>query len=108
MAEPFELLNLAYQNLEFDETGDNERKAHAAALEHFSRTSKAGGLHGKVWLLAAWDRIVSRYREDGRSLYAPDAKHWVDLAEKKAATVPVLELLRQNGDESKGWRGLPS
>jgi hypothetical protein len=34
-------------------------------------------------------------------------KQQENRAREKAATVPVLMLLRQKGSEDKGWRGLP-
>ena len=104
--EGVELLKMAYANLEFDDATDDDREAHVAALEHLSRTCKKPELRGKVWLLAAKDRNVARYREEGRFSNAPDTKQQKDLALAKADDIPVLMLLRQNGDEAKGWRGL--
>lgn len=101
------MLNLAYSNLEFDENTDDDRKAHIAALEHLARSCKKADLKDKVWVLVAKDRDVTRYREEGRFSNAPDTKQQKDLARTKAADIPVLMLLRQNGDEAKGWRGLP-
>jgi len=100
------LLELAYQNLTFDDDSDDERRAHAAALEHLSRTS-AQAKRGKVWLIAAKDRRVARYREEGRFSNSPDTKQQSDLARDKATDVPVLLMLRQEGAEEQGWRGLP-
>jgi Z1 domain len=102
-----DLLELAYANLEFDDAGDDDRKAHIAALEHLSRTCKKVELQGKVWLVAATDRNVARYREEGRFSNAPDTKQQSDLARTKAEDIPVLMLMRQNGEEEKGWRDLP-
>ena len=102
-----DLLDLAYGNLEFDEDGSNEQKAHIAALEHLSRTSSNEAMRGKVWLLTAKDRNVKRYREEGRFSNAPDTKQQADAAQAKAEDVPVLMLLRQNGREVDGWRDLP-
>jgi hypothetical protein len=107
VTEAVKLLNLAYANLEFDDSSDDDREAHIAALEHLSNTSKDAKLRGKVWLLVARDRDVSRYREEGRFSNAPDTKQQKDLGRVKAENIPALMLLRQNGDESKGWRGLP-
>jgi hypothetical protein len=107
VAEGIEILKLAYENLEFDEATDDDRDAHIAALEHLSRTCKNSQQKGKVWLLAARDRDVSRYREEGRFSNAPDTKQQKDSAKTKANDLPVLMLLRQNGEEAKGWRGLP-
>jgi len=76
-------------------------------LEHLSKTCSKSELKGKVWLLAAKDRDMNREREEGRFSNAPDTKQQKDLAWAKAEDIPVLMLLRQNGDEGRGWRGLP-
>lgn len=103
-----ELLNSAFANLEFpDATADDDRKAHGVALEHLSLTSKKPEFKGKVWFMAARDRNVARYREEGRFSNAPDTKQQKELARAKADDIPVLMLLRQNGTEEKQWRGLP-
>jgi len=106
--EAVKLLEMAYANLEFpDETMDDDRQAHVVALEHLSRTCIKANLKGKVWLLAARDRNVARYREEGRFSNAPDTKQQKEFAQAKADEIPVLMLLRQNGDEAREWRGLP-
>lgn len=101
------LLELAYTNLEFDEESDDDREAHAVAIEHLSQTTKNKDLKGKVWLLTAKDRDVRRYREEGRFSNAPDTKQQMTQARSIANEIPVLMLLRQNGAEERGWRGLP-
>jgi hypothetical protein len=107
LADGVDLLKRAFANLEFDDVAEDDREAHIAALEHLSRTSKNADMKGKVWVLIAKDRNVARYREEGRFSNAPDTKQQKDLARTKAEQIPVLMLLRQNGDEAKGWRGLP-
>lgn len=101
------LLKLAFENLEFDDFTEDDRGAHLAIIEHLSRTCADAKLKGKVWLITAKDRDVARYREAGRFSNAPDTKQQSDLAKSNADQIPVLELLRQNGNEGKGWRGLP-
>jgi hypothetical protein len=101
------MLELAYENLVFDEVFDDERRAHVAALEHLSRSSLNESLRGKVWLFGARDRKILRYREEGRFSNAPDTKQQSDLADSKAVDIPVLMMLRQEGREEQGWRGLP-
>lgn len=101
-----ELLSLAYANLEFEDLED-EQKAYMAALEHLSKISKNQEEQGMVLLITARDRNVTRYREEGRFSNAPDTKQQQEEAKTKAESIPVLELLRQNGQESQGWRGLP-
>jgi hypothetical protein len=102
------LLELCYQNLQFDDPEDDQAKAQIAILEHFSLQADPTRGRGKVWLVTAVDRDVARYREAGRFSDAPDTKQQADEARAKAIDIPVLELLRQNGKEGeKGWRGLP-
>lgn len=101
------LLQLAFRNLEFDDSGDDDRKAHLAALEHLSKTSGKLALKGKVLLLTARDRNVTKYHEEGRFSNAPDTKQQKDLARARAEEIPVLVMLRQNGREEDGWRGMP-
>jgi hypothetical protein len=108
VAEAINLLELAYKNLEFDDSTDDDRQAHIVALEYLSRICRKPDLKGKVWLLAAQEgRNITRYREEGRFSNAPDTKQQKDSARTRAQDIPVLMFLRQNGDEAKGWRGLP-
>ena len=102
-----ELLELAYANLEFEEPGDDSRKGYLAALEHLSRTSKNLDLRDNVWLLTATDRNTPRYFSQGRFSNNPDTKQQADILAPKVDDIPALMLLRQNGEEAKGWRGLP-
>ena len=64
-------------------------------------------MRGKVWLFGARDRKVARYREEGRFSNSPDTKQQTELAEMKANDIPALMMLRQDGAEEQGWRGLP-
>jgi hypothetical protein len=102
-----ELLELAYANLEFDEACDDNRKGHLAALEHLSRTSKNPELRGNAWLLTATDRNLSRYRPNGRFSDNVDQKQQANNLGSKVDDIPALMLIRQNGEEIQGWRGLP-
>ncbi len=108
VAKAVELLKLAYANLEFGDFMDDDRKAHIAALEHLSRASRNPSEKGKVWRLIERekDRSMRRYREEGRFSNAPDTKQQ-GIARAKAEDTPTLMLLRQTGEEAKGWRGLP-
>jgi hypothetical protein len=101
-----ELLQLAYANLEFDDAGDDLRKAHVAALEHLSRTSKSKELQGKVWLLTARNRNVTRQRDEGRFSNGPDTKQQMDLIRPNGEHIPALMLFRQKGEAKSGWRDL--
>ena len=106
VSDAVKLLELCYQNIEFDDPEDEQAKAQIAMLEHFSRQTDSASRRGKVWLITAVDRDVARYREAGRFSDAPDTKQQADEAQAKAIDIPVLMLLRQNAREEKGWRGL--
>jgi len=101
------LLELAYENLEFEEDTDDERKAYVAVLELLSRKSKDEKLRDQVFLIAASKRDVVRIRDSGRFSDAPDTKQQGSRAKEKAKTVPVLMLMRQEGSKDQGWQGLP-
>jgi hypothetical protein len=99
-----EMLDLAYENLVFEDEADDDRKAHMAALRHLSEYFLNKAAQGKVWLLAARDRNVKRYRESGRLSDAPDTKQQANAAKDG---IPLLILMRQNGAQVDGWRDLP-
>jgi hypothetical protein len=101
------LLETAYENLVFDEEHEDDRRAHVAALEHLSKQAKDPKYKGQVFLIAASNRDVRRKRAEGRFSNAPDTKQQADFAYDKARSVPVLMMMRQNGTEDQGWRGLP-
>lgn len=101
------LLELCYQLLEFDDPEDGQAKAQIAILEHFSQQADSTNDRGKVWLITATDRAIKRYRDEGRFSDKPDTKQQADQANSMAQSIPALILLRQNGKEEDGWRGLP-
>lgn len=102
-----DILVQCYGLLDFDEASDSELRAHVATLEHLSMTARQPSLQGKVWIFGARDRRLARKREEGRYSNAPDTKQQALKAHSLAADVPVLVLLRQDGREEDGWRGLP-
>jgi hypothetical protein len=101
------LLELANANLVFEEDEEDDSKAHVAVLEHLSKQSKDQDLRNQVFLITASKRDVVRVRQGGRFSDAPDTKQQENRAKEKAKSIPVLMLLRQEGSESQGWRGLP-
>lgn len=103
------ILELANANLEFDEKDefDDERKAHAAALEHISSRAQSAKDCDKVVLIAHVNRKIERVRSDGRISNSPDSYQEKEVARKAASGMPALLMLRQNGTESDGWRDLP-
>jgi len=101
-----QMMELAFANLEFDQEALLDSRPFLASLEHLSKASKEP-FQNRVYLLAATNRNVVRIRESGRFSDAPDTKQQSDEARGKAKGVPVLMLMRQNGLENDGWRGLP-
>lgn len=100
------MLELAYENLTFEDEDEDERRAHVAVLEHLSKRTGDSSSRGNVYLIAVTQRDVARMRVEGRFSNAPDTKQQADVAREKAKDIPVLMLLRQKGGEEKGWRGL--
>lgn len=62
----------------------------------------------QLYCLRRENRELSRYRSNGGFVDAPDDGR-LDLApaRAKAIDLPLLMLIRENGAESKGWRGTP-
>lgn len=61
-----------------------------------------------IYCLHRTNRSIGRYRENGNFTNSPDTGS-IDLKPSRelAKTIPVLMLLRQNGDEAQGWNGSP-
>lgn len=81
------------------------------ALAHLSQQHSKPAERGKVLLWAAKDRNSARLAsESSHATYieTPDSeKTEGQLAKVYATDHPILFLLRQNGNEDKGWRGTP-
>ena len=61
----------------------------------------------KVWLLVQKDRGMSLDTARKDDFRTPRIQSNRGSGPTKAEDIPVLMLLRQNGEEAKGWRGLP-
>ena len=101
------ILSLCYENIEFQDEEDDERRAHIAILEHLAKETHDTAERGKVWVIAYRDRDIARYREAGRFSDAPDTKKETEAGRAKAVNVPSVLLFRQNGNQVQGWRDLP-
>jgi hypothetical protein len=101
------LLKASYETLEFEDEDDNDQRANLAILEHLSNHSVNPHERGQVWLVAARGRELKRVRQDGRFANSPDTQQQAAIADQHAQNIPVLLMMRQNGAESDGWRGLP-
>jgi Z1 domain len=82
-----------------------------ASMEYLSYNI-ANSNKGKVWCMVRKDRNIGRIRQQsGRFEDAPDtptgANSELTIAKKTAINHPVLILIKQNGEEQKGWKGSP-
>ena len=101
------VLTLALDNLVFEKEAVLDARPFLAVLEHLSKTAPVPENRGRIYLLAATDRNLSRLRKNGRFSDAPDTKQQAEEAREKAGSLPTLMLFRQNGAEHDGWKGLP-
>lgn len=95
-----------------DNTGPSwDVNAFLASMEYLSQHTDST-YQGHVWCIVKRGRNMSRIRP-GSDRYedAPDTpageKGELRLAKQVATDIPALLLLRQNGEEDKGWRGTP-
>ncbi|MDG6999858.1 MAG: hypothetical protein JRN15_12165 [Nitrososphaerota archaeon] len=84
---------------------------HAAALTHMSNSSDNSSQRGHVWCLVRKDRNISRTVGTGSHAFYSDAPDTTrtegNVARQTAVDIPMLIMLRQNGEEDKGWHGAP-
>jgi hypothetical protein len=67
-------------------------------------------LQGKVWCLVRIGRNMSRKVMRGHAEFAdaPDTTRTEgNVAKATAIDIPMLMLIKQNGEEAQGWRGTP-
>lgn len=85
-------------------------KAFSSSMEFFSKNSKSQDKE-KIWCIVKTKRNASRKRSDLRYEDSPDTPKGdygeLKVARKIAIDIPVLMLLRQNGEEKNGWRNCP-
>ena len=82
-------------------------RAYLASLEYLCNHTTDEQLAGKTWVLVRKGREATRLKKDGRFENSPDSYQEKGLARELAKDIPTLVLLRQNGDDSKGWSGHP-
>lgn len=84
---------------------------YKAILKHLSENSLNPSQKGKVFLLVRTDRNLNRkVKSSSHTEFAdaPDTTRTEGTVARAAATnIPVLMMIRQNGDETQGWRGCP-
>lgn len=113
IATALDLLTKIEPTLEFpeDDAPPFDWDGARAALAHLSQQHAVPAERGKVLLWAAKDRNSARIAsESSHATYieTPDSeKTEGQLAKANAINHPILFLLRQDGDDEKGWRGTP-
>ena len=64
--------------------------------------------NGKMLCLHHKDLNAARYRSDGKFTNAPETGSTdLRLAREKGKDMPVIILIKENGEEAQGWRGTP-
>ncbi|MEQ9097362.1 MAG: Z1 domain-containing protein [Phycisphaerales bacterium] len=108
------LLDLIKSTLEYDKKDDVEPFNWAVAsdvLRHLATHHDDPKLRGKVYLWAARGRQSARFASAGthaRFIETPDSeKTEGQLARTYAKDHPILFVLRQEGEKTKGWRDTP-
>lgn len=107
----FPILDLIDKSFEGFEEGYEDRwdlDEYKAILRHLSSEASNPGDRGKLFLLVRTGRGLARMQRNGQLSDAPDtAQREGELAKRVAIDLPVLMLIRQDGDETQGWRGCP-
>jgi hypothetical protein len=104
-----EIIDLIRSTYLYEERYDNldytwNEQDMKGAIEYAS--SQSG--EDYIYCLHRTDRNISRYRDNGNFTNAPDTGS-IDLRPSRelAETIPVLMLIRQNGDKAQGWNDCP-
>jgi len=81
---------------------------YKAILTHLSNAAQTKEDKGNAFLLVRTGRGLTRIQASGQFSDAPDtAQREGELAKRVAIDLPVLMMIRQNGDENQKWRGCP-
>lgn len=103
-----QILTLIGETLVFeDDDYQWDFEGHKAALQHLSSRARDETHRGKVWLLIREGRDLARFREGGRYSNEPLSYQERPIVNQIATDLPVLSVIRQNGREEQGWRGIP-
>ncbi|HEX8495360.1 MAG TPA: Z1 domain-containing protein [Pyrinomonadaceae bacterium] len=99
------------KTLIFEEEGyEWDVPAFLACMHHLSQSSTSTQRQGMVWCLVRKNRNISRYVTRGHAEFAdaPDTTRTEGrVAKATAIDIPMLMLIKQNGEEAQGWRGTP-
>lgn len=104
VSDVIEIIN--YIATTFEEGHTWNPKAFVASLEYLTALPENQALKGKVWAIVRRDRDISRIKNDGRLENSTDSYQEKGLAKEKAADIPAIVLLKQNGTAA-GWSGAP-
>jgi len=115
LAEVLPILDLIDQGFEKPfEPGYEDRwdvEEYKAILKHLSDGATQAHRRGRLYLLVRTGRNLNRLLGAGsHAIYADSpegSSREIDLARRTAVDVPVLSLIRQNGNEDQNWRGCP-
>lgn len=100
------IIDLISETLVFEEPYNWDVDAFKSCMEYLSSSSDNPGRRNKIWCLVRRGRDISRKKADDTFSSQPDNPETDQtVARKNAIDIPMLILLKQNGDEYRGWRG---
>jgi len=103
-----QLIEIIHETYEIEDGYKWDLETYLSVMNYLSEQNDSKE-KGYVWIILRNNRNIGRIRSSsGRFEDAPDtAQDELKVAKKLADTIPALILTRQNGDETKGWRGAP-
>ncbi|MCZ7380457.1 MAG: hypothetical protein O8C64_02605 [Candidatus Methanoperedens sp.] len=102
------IIDIIYETLIFEEPSNWDVDAFKSCMEYLSSNSNNPDRKNKIWCLVRRGREISRKKADDTFSTQPDNPETDQtVARNIAVDIPMLILLKQNGDEDKGWRGTP-
>lgn len=103
------IIDIINETLIFEEPYNWDVNAFKSCMEYLSSSSDNPDRKNKIWCLVRRDRDISRIKPaDGTFSTQPDNPETDQtVARENAVDIPMLILLKQRGEESRGWRGTP-
>ena len=110
LSDALEAVDLIEKTLELNQLYPWIWRTFKASLEHLSHNSRAPHEKDKVWVVIREDQNMARTKADGRFSDDPDGgsgRTARTIAREISENTPCLMLIRENGEQSKGWHNAP-
>lgn len=104
-----EILTLIEKTLIFEDGYEWDLPTIMTILDYASSANVTDKSHEKhIWCIVGRERKLSRRKKNGSFSDAPDTpQNETTIARNCAKDIPAIILLRQEGREEDGWRGVP-